>query len=83
MGSSDTTAATLTWLLYELCKNPTVQTKLRNTVDQIKPEKAFLDAEDLTNCPYLDAVINETLRLHPAVSGSRMTDGLTMRLNHF
>jgi cytochrome P450 len=64
---SDTTAATLTWLVYELCSNFLAQSKLRTIVDGIEPEKSFLDAEDLTACPYLDGIINETMRLHPAV----------------
>lgn len=67
VAGSDTTAATLTWLFYELCKDLAVQAKLRDAVDQIKPEKVFLDADDLTDCPYLDGAINEALRLHPAV----------------
>jgi cytochrome P450 len=65
---SDTTSATLTWLFYELCKNPGALAKLQAVVDKIAPGKAFLDAEDLTNCPHLDGVIHEALRLHPAVS---------------
>ncbi|KAF2869050.1 cytochrome P450 [Massariosphaeria phaeospora] len=67
VAGSDTTAATLTWLCYELCKNLDVQFKLRDIVDRILPEKAFLDVEDLANCPHLDGVIKEALRLHPAV----------------
>lgn len=53
--------------MYELCKNPSVQSKLRATIDAIQPNKSFLDTGDLAACPYLDAVINEALRLHPAV----------------
>lgn len=68
--SSDTTSATLTWLFYELCKNPSALRKLQGIVDGIAPGKSFLDAEDLTNCPHLDGVIHEAMRLHPAVSTS-------------
>ncbi|KAF2685629.1 cytochrome P450 [Lentithecium fluviatile CBS 122367] len=82
VAGSDTTAATLTWLTYELCTNTTAQLKLRDIIDTISPSKSFLDAEDLANCPHLDGVINEALRLHPAVpSGvSRETppEGLTL-----
>jgi cytochrome P450 len=68
VAGSDTTSATLTWLFYELCKNPTALAKLQGLVDKIAPSKSFLDAEDLTNCSYLDGVIHEAMRLHPAVS---------------
>lgn len=82
MGISDTVSATLSYLLYELCKNLTVQAKLRAAIDTIKPEKAHLDVEDVAECAYLDGVINETLRLHPATpSGPQREtppEGLTL-----
>jgi hypothetical protein len=65
--SSDTVAATLSYLLYELCRNPKTQAKLRTAIDATEPNKAHLDVEDVTECAFLDGVINETLRLHPAV----------------
>ena len=65
---SDTVAATLSFLFYELCKNLETQAKLRTAIDEIKTKKAHLSVEDVTACAYLDGVINETLRLHPAVS---------------
>ncbi|KAF2466583.1 cytochrome P450 [Lindgomyces ingoldianus] len=67
VAGSDTTAATLTWLFYELCKNLDVQKRLRKVVDDLAGEKAFLEVEDVANCPHLEGVINEALRLHPAV----------------
>jgi len=66
--SSDTTAATLSWIAYELCKNPKVQSKLREEINTAVPKQGFLDVEDVANIPYLDGLINETLRLHPSVS---------------
>ncbi len=53
--------------MYELCKNPKVQAKLRKVVDEIEPSKSHLDVSDLNNCEFLDGVANEALRLHPAV----------------
>ncbi|KAH6637784.1 cytochrome P450 [Boeremia exigua] len=67
VAGSDTTAATLSFIAYELCKNPAVQLKLRAAIDAICPSKAHLDVDDVQNIPYLDGVINEALRLHPAV----------------
>lgn len=82
VAGSDTTHATLTWLVWELCANPDVQAKLRKVTDEMAPEKSFLETDDLKNCPLLDGAINEALRLHPAVpSGmSRETppEGLTL-----
>ncbi|KAF2851298.1 cytochrome P450 [Plenodomus tracheiphilus IPT5] len=67
VAGSDTTAASLSWLTYELCKNPKVQSKLRTEIDTAVSKKGFLNVDDVANIPYLDGVINETLRLHPAV----------------
>lgn len=44
-----------------------MQAKLRDIVNELAPGKPFLDAEDVANCPYLEGVILEALRLHPAV----------------
>jgi cytochrome P450 len=65
---SDTTAATLSFIAYEFCKNPHVQVKLRMEIDAVTSGKPHLDVEDVQNIPYLDGVINEALRLHPSVS---------------
>jgi cytochrome P450 len=67
VAGSDTTHATLTWLLWELCTHKDAQTKLRKITDELVPGKDFLDVEDVANCPHLDGAINESLRLHPAV----------------
>lgn len=67
MAGSDTTAATLAWIAYELCKDPKIQAKLRKQIDAIEPSKAHLDVADVGDCAFLDGVINEALRLHPAV----------------
>jgi cytochrome P450 len=82
IAGSDTVSATLSYLLYELCKNLKIQAKLRTVIDTIEPEKAHLDVEDVTECAFLDGVINETLRLHPATpSGPQREtppEGLTL-----
>jgi cytochrome P450 len=66
--NSDTTAGALAWIAYELCKNPDIQTKLQKQIDAIAPSKSHLDVDDVTNCAFLDGVINEALRLHPPVT---------------
>jgi cytochrome P450 len=63
----DTTAATLSWVIYEICGYPTAWAKIRQEVlDVVGPdEKPTYDT--LKNMTYLGNVVNETLRLHPAV----------------
>lgn len=64
MGGSDTTAITLTYLVYEVCKHANIRARLVDEVTSL-PE-AFTDrmTRDL---PYLHQVINETLRLYSVV----------------
>lgn len=72
----DTTAATLSWFFYMLCKHPHIQekvvhevgevTKLKNTcsIDELADS---LTDEALGKMHYLHAALTETLRLYPAV----------------
>ncbi|KXT03056.1 hypothetical protein AC578_693 [Pseudocercospora eumusae] len=65
VAGSDTTSATLTFLFYELAKDPSQVKKLR---EELKPlvHEGWTD-KDLANAPHLNGAINETLRLHPPV----------------
>lgn len=54
----------LQWCLLELCKQPDIQQKLREELLQFSPEDPTWD-QFMNSLPYLDAVVHETLRLHP------------------
>lgn len=59
----------MTFLAYELVRNPEVQEKLRAEIDEVNES---LDGEELTyehlqKMKYLDQVITEVLRMHPPV----------------
>lgn len=58
---TDTTALLTEWVMAELVLNPDVQAKLHH---ELKPLKNARDA-DVANLPYLQAVVKETLRVHP------------------
>ncbi|KAK3616236.1 hypothetical protein LTR22_027138 [Elasticomyces elasticus] len=70
VAGSDTTAATLTALLYHMLKTPKKLTKLRREIadgsasGKLSSPVTFKQAQEL---PYLQAVIQETLRVHPSV----------------
>ncbi|KAJ8512490.1 hypothetical protein OPV22_002924 [Ensete ventricosum] len=72
----DTTAGTLSWFFYMLCKHPKVQEKVAQEVRDATKIKggvsidefvASLTEEALNGMQYLHASLTETLRLYPAV----------------
>lgn len=61
---SDTTAVALRSVLYHILKHPEVYTKLYEEVRTLETPVKFTAANKL---PYLSAVIQEAMRLHPSV----------------
>jgi cytochrome P450 len=67
IAGSDTTAITLTYLIWAVSSRPTLMEQLQEEVSALPT--GFVDAE-LEKLPLLNAVIEETLRLYGAVPGS-------------
>ncbi|KAK6260786.1 hypothetical protein SCA6_015260 [Theobroma cacao] len=76
VAGKDTTAATLSWFIYMLCKHPDVQEKVAQEVKEATDTMevkdfaefaAILSEEALGKMHYLHAALTETLRLYPAV----------------
>ncbi|WOL05717.1 Cytochrome P450 [Canna indica] len=76
IAGKDTTAGTLAWFFYLICKNPHVQDKIYKEVKEAVEvgEDITFDAfaknindESLNKMYYLHAALTETLRLFPAV----------------
>ncbi|KAK0186147.1 cytochrome P450 [Armillaria mellea] len=66
MAGHDTTAVTAAWVLYELACNPSDQAKIREEIRKVKANNdQTLSSNDYDSMPTLNAVIKETLRLHP------------------
>nr|AMZ03399.1 cytochrome P450 CYP71AU43 [Plectranthus barbatus] len=66
-GGTDTTSATLEWAMTEILRHPTILTKLQNEVREILKDRDGITVDDLEKMQYLQAVIKETLRLHPPI----------------
>ncbi|KAL2336742.1 hypothetical protein Fmac_011188 [Flemingia macrophylla] len=58
-------ASVLEWSLAELVRNPHVFKKAREEIDAVVGNKRLVKESDIPNLPYLQAVVKETLRLHP------------------
>ena len=74
----ETTATSLVWALYRLHRHPETLARLRTELADLDPDG---DPAELSRLPYLDAVCQETLRLHPPVPIvlRRLTGPFTLR----
>jgi len=61
----DTVAITVEWAMAELVRNPRVQQKAQEELDNVIGQKRTMTEEDIQNLPYLQATVKEALRLHP------------------
>lgn len=68
IAGADTTAITMRALFYYCLKDQRVWNKLQDEVRERFPPNEPAAIVDARQSPYLEAVINETLRYHPAVS---------------
>ncbi len=73
-GGHDTTSSTLSFLIYELARNPSVLERLTDELDRVLAGRAPTTDELIGELPFLSQVLDETLRLYPPVwFGPRLT----------
>ncbi len=65
----DTTAHTLSFTLGELGLNPKAFQSAQAEVDRLWEKEGGLSAETLDELVYVEAVVKESMRLHPVVTG--------------
>lgn len=63
LAGSDTTASTLTYLIWSVCQQPDIRNEL---VDQLQTLPSLFCDDHLRQLPYLNHIIDETLRLYSA-----------------
>ncbi|CAG2178316.1 unnamed protein product, partial [Oppiella nova] len=71
MSAYETTATTLTLAMYELALNPQHQQRLFDELREVLQPDGDIDYDVLQSLPFMEAVVSETLRLHPP--GMRLT----------
>ncbi|XP_059311106.1 3,9-dihydroxypterocarpan 6A-monooxygenase-like [Lycium ferocissimum] len=62
---TDTSAITTEWALSELINHPSIMQKAVQEIDIVIGKNRLVKESDITNLPYLQAIVKETLRLHP------------------
>lgn len=70
----DTSAQTLSWFFYSIMQYPRIENKLIEEINEYITDEIELDSVKLYECiqkmKYSHAVLNEVLRLYPAVPGN-------------
>jgi cytochrome P450 len=67
VAGTDTTFATLEWVMTELVRHPRILKKAQDEVRRVVGDKGRVEESDLAELHYMRAIIKETFRLHPAV----------------
>ncbi|KAG9450853.1 hypothetical protein H6P81_010818 [Aristolochia fimbriata] len=62
----DTTALSLEWLMAELLNQPTLLQKAQEEIELKVGNQRRVEEKDIEELPYLQALVKETMRLHPA-----------------
>ncbi|KAL5988190.1 hypothetical protein ACLOJK_035953 [Asimina triloba] len=64
---SDTSSSTVEWAMAELLRHPNAMAKARAELTQTIGSERQVQESDIARLPYMQAVVKETLRLHPPV----------------
>nr|XP_043629286.1 cytochrome P450 93A2-like [Erigeron canadensis] len=66
VAATDTSAISIEWALSELINHPNIMKKALEEIHQVVGGDRLLQESDIPNLPYLQAIVKETFRLHPA-----------------
>ncbi|KAK2987910.1 hypothetical protein RJ640_003177 [Escallonia rubra] len=64
---SETTSSTIEWAMAELLRAPNLMKKVKEELGEVVGQCRDVEETDINKLPYLQAVVKETLRLHPAI----------------
>ncbi|XP_050375299.1 geraniol 8-hydroxylase-like [Argentina anserina] len=67
VAGTDTTSVTLEWAMVELLRNPEVMLKAQAELEEVIGKGKLVEESVIVHLPYLQAILKETFRLHPAV----------------
>ncbi|CAL4937104.1 unnamed protein product [Urochloa decumbens] len=67
LGGVDTSSVIMVWAMAELIRKPWVLRKVQDEIRAIVGDEERVQPDDMPNLKYLNMVVKETMRLHPAV----------------
>ncbi|KFK35289.1 hypothetical protein AALP_AA5G265500 [Arabis alpina] len=65
LGGTDTNSTTVEWAMAELLRNHKTMAKAQAEIDDVVGPNGVVQESDISNLPYLQAIVKETLRVHP------------------
>nr|WET52762.1 cytochrome P450 92B64 [Callicarpa americana] len=65
VAGTDTSATAVEWAVHEILKHPRVTEKAKEELDRVIGRNRWAEENDFSQLPYIDAIIMESLRLHP------------------
>ena len=66
IAGTDTTAKTIEWTLAELINRPNIMNKAREEIYKVIGKTRLVEESDISSLPYIQAIVKESMRLHPA-----------------
>ncbi|VVB03472.1 unnamed protein product [Arabis nemorensis] len=66
VAGTDTNSSTMEWAMTELIRKPEKMVKAQSEIRQVIGENGVVQESHIQSLPYLQAILKETLRLHPA-----------------
>ena len=64
-GGMETSSIAVEWGLAELIRHDDIRRTLQDELDRVIGKDRLMNEEDISNLPYLQALIKETMRVHP------------------
>ncbi|XP_073303353.1 trimethyltridecatetraene synthase-like [Primulina huaijiensis] len=64
-GGTESSAVTVEWAISELLKKPNIFGKATEELDRVIGQNRWVQEADMPRLPYIDAIVKETMRLHP------------------
>uniref|UniRef100_A0A453JTG9 Uncharacterized protein n=1 Tax=Aegilops tauschii subsp. strangulata TaxID=200361 RepID=A0A453JTG9_AEGTS len=62
---TESSAVTMEWAMSELLRRPDAAAAATDELDRVVGRSRWVEESDLARLPYIDAVVKETMRLHP------------------
>ncbi|XP_010499373.1 PREDICTED: cytochrome P450 705A5-like [Camelina sativa] len=95
-GAGESSSSTTRWAMAEIINNPKILERLREEIDFVVGKSRLIQETYLPKLPYLQAVVKESLRLHPVgavlpreftqdctIGGFHISEGTSLVINAY